>query len=270
MATIELSEELLQSSFQRNINHIEKSSLLSSKYLYHYTKTFSSLKSILENGFRPSVGDGEIQAYQFETYELKTLLDVFGFEREAPEVLQIPICCFCDIPPKLARVHRKNYGYYCIGLKKEWGVSKGLSPIIYMPLDTKLHSILKLIFSISRREQSSNDYNNMPVMNLFSEIEKLRILIKLYKNQDTNYKYYDEREWRYIPPQLHSVDYTVPENYLKFELNDIYQIYVRTKKEKHELLGMLTKRYGTFKSGKIKVKNIPKKFNKPSNTIETV
>ncbi len=234
MEEIEVSPDLLSKSFKRNINHIERSSLLSSKYLFHFTDAFENLTGILTNGFKPSIGDGEIQAYQYEVYELATMMKAFGYEKAVPEVINIPICCFCDIPPKLAKVHRKNYGYYSIGLSKNWGIANRLNPLIYMPNDTYLHSRLSAIFSISKREHETGDYSEMPVMNLFYELKKLRYIIKPYSNVETNYKYYDEREWRYIAPNPDDINYDDPEHFLKFEKGDIYRITVRYNWEKRE------------------------------------
>ena len=39
--------------------------------------------------------------------------------------------CFCDIPLHQVKEHKKEYGNYCIGFSKEWGLSNGLQPVIY-------------------------------------------------------------------------------------------------------------------------------------------
>ena len=39
--------------------------------------------------------------------------------------------CFCDILLHQVKEHKKEYGNYCIGFSKEWGLSNGLQPVIY-------------------------------------------------------------------------------------------------------------------------------------------
>ena len=65
--------------------------------LFHYTKTASTLLSILQDGFR-------------FTYCLEDFLLL------KQENIGIPMISFCDIPINDSVEHSKKYGYYAIGL----------------------------------------------------------------------------------------------------------------------------------------------------------
>lgn len=63
--------------------------------------------------------------------------------------------------------------------------------------------------------------------------------VKPYFNFSDNRKYYDEREWRYIPDNFSEDDRENTEKYLKFQLNDIYQIIVTTADERRIVVKLL-------------------------------
>ena len=90
---------------------------LSPDTLFHFTPSFDNLIGILINTFYPR-----------SCYEEFDLIDNDSqpFVRDT-----IPMVCFCDIPLSLLRNHINTYGRYGLGMTKEWGVRKGLNPVIY-------------------------------------------------------------------------------------------------------------------------------------------
>lgn len=85
---------------------------LSSDNLYHFTNKLDNLKKILTNGFRYSVLKEDIPSDQFK----RALYAV----------------CFCDIKINETESHRRSYGNNAIVLTKQWGMSKGVSPVRYI------------------------------------------------------------------------------------------------------------------------------------------
>jgi hypothetical protein len=237
----------------RNISYSERKTSLSSRWLFHNTTSFENLVGIIQNGFRPSIGEGETQIYQVEINELYVLLEVFGYEHKTPDILKFPRCCFCDIPPNLSRIHKKRYGQYSVGLTKQWGINNGISPLFYVAKDTNVHSILAALYAIYSSESKQPVYLDFPIMNIFTEIERLKYFIKPYMDSKSGYKYYDEREWRFIPKYQDQIDYTNPENFLKFERKDLLRINVRKNSEKHEILRLMQKQFGGIKNDVVKV-----------------
>jgi hypothetical protein len=82
--------------------------------LFHYTKNFEALSSILKEGFRVSYSKERITDSIF---------------------IAIPIVSFCDIPIECCEEHREKYGSYAIGLNKQWMMDtykELLSPVHYV------------------------------------------------------------------------------------------------------------------------------------------
>ncbi|MFA6016213.1 MAG: abortive infection system antitoxin AbiGi family protein [Gallionellaceae bacterium] len=57
-------------------------------------------------------------------------------------LISYPMVCFCDIPLTRIDAHVKFYGSYGLGLTKQWAMSNKLSPVIYIPNDTRLSNAL--------------------------------------------------------------------------------------------------------------------------------
>jgi Putative abortive phage resistance protein AbiGi, antitoxin len=49
------------------------------------------------------------------------------------------IVCFCDLPLSNLSEHLNFYGNYGIGLTKEWGIGKGINPVIYLSQASELN-----------------------------------------------------------------------------------------------------------------------------------
>ncbi len=104
--------------------------IVSTDSFLHFTSGgTSTLKLILENGFRASICN-----------------EVMGFFRGNPKeelitAMAIPMICFCDIPPKAIARHAE---YYCknsltggtvicgVGMKRAWGLRANLNPVSYI------------------------------------------------------------------------------------------------------------------------------------------
>jgi len=82
--------------------------------LFHYTKRYDTLISILEEGLRVSYSGEQITKDHF---------------------IGIPMISFCDIPLELSREHREKYGRYAIGVSKTRlikSMRRNLSPVHYV------------------------------------------------------------------------------------------------------------------------------------------
>lgn len=87
----------------------------SSSSLFHFTDTAEKLFSILRYEFKP-------------TYCLERIV----FSEDIVEEVAFPMVCFCDIPLSQVKNHIETYGYYGIGMSKEWAERNKLNPILYL------------------------------------------------------------------------------------------------------------------------------------------
>lgn len=221
---------------------------VSSNSLFHYTEKFSSLKSILEEGF--------LLSYCME-YNMA-----------------IPMVSFCDNPLSQAKYFLDNYGNYAIGMNIDWAIKNKLNPVVYLEKNsylTKTHRNALIATGILNAFDPDDLYSNKKLEN-FTKANYLRSFpveisrfskpyrgtLKRNGTSIENYKFYDEREWRYIPSiedgyfelGLPGEEYKIfkkenptkphfKENGLKFRANDIKYIIIKEKSEVPKLIDHL-------------------------------
>jgi hypothetical protein len=203
---------------------------ISANTLFHFTTNKQSLLGILANGL--------YVRYSLENYE-----SLISGEAE----LVLPMTCFCDIPLSQVKRHTSTYGKYAIGLTKSWGMKNQVNPVIYTyPNSTtanvlnKLTADLEKFFDIAEGEepltkgkkltkkainndwQSSAQYGEK-VYDLHANLSHFIKFIKPYEGKffrdgsylDMPVKFYEEREWRFMPPK---------DFFKKVALKDSYKI----------------------------------------------
>lgn len=198
--------------------------------LFHYTKTASTLLSILQEGFRFS--------YCLEEYHLLRQGNI-----------GIPMISFCDIPINDSVEHSKKYGYYALGLTKDAlfeceEILRRISPVHYYispdsikPVFQEFENIRHMQkemtsgkFSLEMKEQikamETGEYariDGIPneliqeglrckkhiqqnlVATCFA-IGLLKPYISYSKKQHKYHSNYDECEWRIIEPEIWDMD----------------------------------------------------------------
>jgi hypothetical protein len=245
---------------RRQIVHIEENTVISSNHVTHFTPKFGTLLKILKQGFRPSFCN-ESLIYLKEYEELEALTRLIGLELPSIENVQIPMVCFCDIPIDHSYSQRKLYGKYGISLNKDWAISKWITPVTYIAENTKNHSLLFSIYALVdnainfHRTDERNTEDNPYLVNLKENILKYMDYVKPYYNFTDNRKYYDEREWRYIPDNFSEEDSENPERYLKFLLNDVYQIIVTSADERRIILKLLKEIFNDRRNKIVKMRH---------------
>jgi hypothetical protein len=240
---------------------------ISTNELFHFTE-FEYLKSIL------------ITKAFFPRFNLEILLLNPNLEKKV-SMFPIPMVCFCDIPLSLTENHRNRYGNCAIALKEEWKTRKKINPVFYIKSESHVANTLsditnslEKLFPYMRSENNEltielNKLRNnfMTIINFGKNYENKNI--KSYnfgigKTLQEKRKFYDEKEWRYIPEhgekrkdlELCKHDFKVPnllnqankklEKYkLSFEDTDIDFLIVNSIDEKKELEIIINKLYET-------------------------
>lgn len=166
--------------------------------LFHFTKEASTLESILTlKEFWVSFC---IEDHRFlnEADEFKCL-DLGENENKIKNVIAYPIVSFCDIPLDRIKNHVTNYGQYGIGMKRKWAKSHNISPVQYISeesLTARLWlNIISQMQSVIDIHPNVKDFKSF----YFDDIIHLATYIKPYRNGDEIF--YNEREWRYYPPE---------------------------------------------------------------------
>lgn len=181
----------------------------------------------------------------------------------------IAMVSFCDIPLSEYKKHfLKNtkksdenlgyYGDYGIGLSREWVEDNGLNPVLYIDqkslLSTSIRKSAELIFK-DNKESIDSDLYPFYSKNVKGKLE--RTGQKLIEG----YRFYDEREWRYVPEKkeinnnprvLDSEKYESDKQFynnkialprLKFKIEDIVYIIVKEKSELEHVTSFLRDKF---------------------------
>lgn len=165
---------------------------ISSDTLFHFTKK-ENLLGILENEFYPR--------FSLEFYQVD--------ERTSFKV-GIPMVSFCDIPLSLVYRHMAKYGNYGIGMSKEWAERNRLNPVLYLRKGSQTTRILNDVLNGIVEDVEGVRKHGIEIESLTKRCDLMVNFFAFTKpfdfltNDDEITKYYDEREWRYVPdPSLY-------------------------------------------------------------------
>lgn len=159
--------------------------------LFHFTSR-DGLYGILEHTFRVFYAGERIVGNRKST----------GFA--------VPMVSFCDLRLSELKDHMSKYGNYGIGLSKAWANREGLNPVFYVNKHCsytsnfitaveRLHKQLDNIQDPGEYAFASAAY--MDILNTYRYIKNYEGELKRRSGTTTrNYRFADEREWRYVPP----------------------------------------------------------------------
>lgn len=158
---------------------------ISANTLFHFTRDFETLLKILRTQFYPRLC-------------LERRLWAPGNTNVA-----VPMVCFCDIPLSKISQHTKKYGNYAIGIKKTWAIKHGVTPILYVHENSGFigQGLSALNWCLELAEKDTSRLNER-----LAEVMSMFFMMKPYEGSQIvngeieKIRFYDEREWRYIPP----------------------------------------------------------------------
>lgn len=120
----------------------------------------------------------------------------------------VPMVSFCDL--KLSELkYFLSYGKFGIGLSKDWANKNGLSPVMYINrhcqlmdnLISGINGVYKHLGSVDNISQfNSLNKSYLNIMNTYRYIKNYEgELWRKGKLENVNYRFADEREWRFVP-----------------------------------------------------------------------
>jgi hypothetical protein len=167
---------------------------VSANTLFHFTSA-EALKSIL------------ISRHFLPSYSLEHFDNILP-ETSIYQTSYVPLVSFCDLTiTQLSQIsrHTDDFGKFGIGLKKEWGESKGISPVVYVHNTSyPSKSIYNLITTFNSKSKSlpKNEFYvkvRERLIDFFKFIKPYNGYWQKNKKLQQSIRYYDEREWRYSP-----------------------------------------------------------------------
>lgn len=147
------------------------------KSLFHFTKDFHVLCSILKNGFWP-----------------RCCFEDIRWTSQKPKYFGIGLVCFCDISlPKLDE-HTQFYGKYGIGMRREWGIENGLNPVLYISDNSIVKNSLHGLFMNPHPDLNEAKANVMITLSHTKPISGKMLV----NGKELEKNFYEECEWRYV------------------------------------------------------------------------
>ncbi|MDV3748674.1 hypothetical protein CMU21_12610 [Elizabethkingia anophelis] len=158
---------------------------ISSNSVIHYTNNIDNLKGIIENnGFKVK--------YCSENLFLDDYITSVA----------TPMVCFCDIPLSEVKNHIDSYGNYGIGLYKTWAKKSGLNPVLYIESKSETGMQIRKVYErlVKNFSEGKKDLEfSRMIVRIIQFCKNYDGPLKTGKINDEHYRFYDEREWRYIP-----------------------------------------------------------------------
>ncbi len=216
---------------------------VSANTLFHFT-SFEAVQGILQSkGFWPQ--------YSLEVLE-RLIPD------DSPYVKSyVPLVSFCDL--KLLQIlnthdskHTHHFGKCGIGLSKQWGIEKRVSPVLYVHHNSVASRAISEVMHEVRKIYKRREEPKLAE----AVLEQIKFL-KAYEGywqkgsrKRSKIKYYDEREWRYVPREndfpaiaanaeralfIDDSNERLKEHSLTFETEDVKFIVLENDEQKAKL-----------------------------------
>ena len=181
--------------------------------LFHFTNKEEHLLNIIKNSFSPR--------FCLDDFTFFMPKNRRGLWVKPPIMLAMPMVCFCNIELGELKYHSNKYGRFIIGMKKEWAIRRGISPVMYFhenstPVSVQIESIYRLMDlvrkglpSMTMQELADFNVSGPEHIAIIRDIQgaltemvayyKPIIGIKRIRGKKERVNYYNEREWRYSP-----------------------------------------------------------------------
>lgn len=225
---------------------------ISTNSIIHYTNSIDILKKIISD----------------QGFKLKYCLEKVTTRGGKSYSLGVAMVSFCDIPITEYKKHFKNqsnnnlgyYGDYGLGISKKWAVKNGLNPVLYIDYNSHVGTALRKTIDIHTKGAAlphidTNEFQKDEFA-LFACYTKnyQGELLRKGSSPVKNYRFYDEREWRYVPssveikgssPVINGKNYEkdkelynskIEDVRLKYSIDDITYIIVKDETEIENLV----------------------------------
>ncbi len=171
-----------------------------------------------------------------------------------------PMVSFSDFPVSELK-YRQTYGHYGIGMTKIWANKNKLNPVIYMAKQSQLTSdyfnqFVEIHNDMKLGKPNKKWFDSIIYMLSFMKNYQGHLVIKKLGIDNKNYRFSDEREWRYVPTKndlkainaplfLNGPNYSANKDKwnhilnpirLKFQIKDINYIIIEKDSEINEFI----------------------------------
>ena len=122
------------------------------------------------------------------------------------------------------------YGNYGIGLYKTWAIKTGINPVIYLEGNSNLTEYIDSMFEhLAKIKGEKEEEISKSIVQVLCHLKAYEGNFLKNDKEHNKYRFYDEREWRYIPENASFVDKR------NFQ-NDVHRNYYNSEIEEDKLI----------------------------------
>ena len=226
-----------------------------SSTLFHFTKSLDDVKSILNGGYNPR-------------YSLE---DVAWLNAKITAFVAYPIVCFCDIPLSRLSDHVGFYGSYGLGMTKEWALTNGLNPIMYIAPGSPLSKSLLDHLDAALAVEESKKAEHIKQFRCTIAFSKPILGTMIVNSAPVSKEFYQESEWRYLARHADIDEFLTQKEYgddtkkaaankfaaekavLRFTPADVKYIFVRSDTDIPDLVNFINTALDRYPSADLKI-----------------
>ncbi|MBS1493084.1 MAG: hypothetical protein JST55_06225 [Bacteroidetes bacterium] len=191
-----------------------------SNTLFHLTGKRENVIDILTNNFCPYYCEEDFEPLIEKNPEIEFNTKTY-----------VPMVSFCDLSLNKIKKHLYDYGFYGIGLTKEWGMKNGITPVIYMHKQSNSVRTMINIFGDLVKNAKELEKIKVATENYYYFLNYVKPYEGFLKRRDRKVRFYDEREWRFVPDPKFIESYT-EEDYQKKKLSQENKLALRINESK--------------------------------------
>lgn len=218
--------------------------------LFHFTKSKEILKTILEDGFWPRY----------------CLEDVGWLGYTEFSYIAYPMACFCDIPLSRLDEHVNFYGYYGVGLTKEWAEQNKLTPILYVTTNSNIPKTYRDVVDATRDTVDSKKLIRYLLAHTKPTEGGMVIGGEVVRKE-----FHQECEWRFVPKSQSIEDYLTREKFddkgilevenkktknscmINFSPKDVKYIFVKTDSDIPDMINFIQTTLDKYSGSDLKI-----------------
>ena len=153
--------------------------------LFHFTRSLDALKSILVSGFWPQ--------YCMEDMSWQNTPGINA------TFVAVPMVCFCDIPLSRIEEHVNFYGNFGIGMTRDWAVTNGLNPLMYMAAHNGVAKAVMQMYMSAFKSRSKAITCDL-LLNLRHVAMHMKPAVgqMVVVGEPVEKDFYQESEWRFV------------------------------------------------------------------------
>jgi hypothetical protein len=177
-----------------------------SNTIFHFTKSSEILKHVLKTGFWPRYCPEDVSWIGYEEFDY----------------IAYPMVCFCEIPLSRLTEHVGFYGFFGLGLTREWAVKNGLNPVFYASPGSPMATSFMRFNELANRAVEPVSTELKTLLRSYLSFSKPTSGNMIIDSKSIEKAFYQESEWRYVAQGKAIDQYLLAQEFSDLETREIH------------------------------------------------